>query len=440
MALRIVTSLLLLALSSISLSFPDQCMQFTGHCDEENDPCRDGHSMAAWEACDKHMVEVFNDTREKNKQELESLVALSKKKNIEYRCLNRGSRLISQILVETNSYYSIGNEEVTPYVNASGAGKVTINLRKNLSAVHSFVKDTTEKLFDFFDIGYADLSIKEAVDKGNSDLEGVLGLVKNISRKISRYQRISESFSRILEANFRDIKSLKSECDEYLDVSFDELQVNLKTLNEEENRVRSELASINSTFSAIVRKLSLFNESRVSVELVNRTRKTISEIKSLFQEVKITIELSNYADDWLGQFGPDVANRLDTYYLKYEAPLRLMRLRISSGEVVANQLRANLHLNDGALSYPLESVERKISILKNRLQPLEEKGWQGQLQRQQFFVKKLREKLSILPRICKSIFDEYDASGAADLKAFRVKENLYQNVIENCRKAREDNR
>ena len=140
-----------------------------------------------------------------------------------------------------------------------------------------------------------------------------------------------------------------------------------------------------------------------------------------------------FGDWWVSSSSGGLGLALDTRYLQFERPRRVMLSSIGRIDNFRKQLKKFEQIP--GYSRVMETLASKESIVRDRLERLENKGWEGQASLQVRFAERMLSIASSYVDECRPLLESYidTFSSPEDFIQYRKAEIQFTNIIDTCK-------
>jgi hypothetical protein len=141
-------------------------------------------------------------------------------------------------------------------------------------------------------------------------------------------------------------------------------------------------------------------------------------------------------DNWWFEANKNgLAEGLHTRHLQYTMPLRILQGHLDQALGYKKQLdNLSSDYHAETVSQVKSTLEGRISLIKDNMSFIKQRGWQGQLARQIELAHKRVEKIGFYSENCKSLLDDFlpKSKEATDAAKFESAEASYLKVSVGC--------
>jgi hypothetical protein len=221
------------------------------------------------------------------------------------------------------------------------------------------------------------------------------------------------------------------------------IQVGLKVLQEDLVQTLNRLNDLHQyTLSAARKRHRLLSIVYAALKIHAEHQYNNAAIASIDENLialKSVLDLADFSDEyyqWRGMVAANgAAEGLDSFYLEYERPIRLIRIRIQEARNFEKTIKNISPLPESA-QVVLGNIEGMIWALRKQEERLLNLGWPGQLKKQIEMTHRRTENLSALDAKCGLLLEDFltFADGIVDLVGFRVAEIRYHELADTCSK------
>jgi hypothetical protein len=150
--------------------------------------------------------------------------------------------------------------------------------------------------------------------------------------------------------------------------------------------------------------------------------------------VNYTRVSESFFEEWLHKTRFGIARGLDTQYLLYDEPLRLLRELLVFLDSHESKIMKIKGIDQKAKQELLNRINTYKKSVKDRLDLLMKKGWQGQFEKQKFLTQERIKRIDRFPEECKAAISRFKEkeSTVKDLADFHSIQNLYGEIVVSC--------
>jgi hypothetical protein len=173
--------------------------------------------------------------------------------------------------------------------------------------------------------------------------------------------------------------------------------------------------------------------------------KSGADLEDLHRKISATLlgaELHEEVLDFTATYnssGSGAINQMLNVYLKYEEPLRLMRIELTKIEAYRKRMNSITDLPEALRQSITAKLDDYHGFMSKRLQRLEEKGWKYNLDAQTYYSKQRHTNLlKYGAASCQQKVAEYlsETSPVSSIEDYRIREFLYSEQVKSCEKVK----
>jgi hypothetical protein len=212
----------------------------------------------------------------------------------------------------------------------------------------------------------------------------------------------------------------------FLRKDFDEMGANV-------SEMRDYVSAARQKRSKLLTYLVQYHRYKLTARYTEITNKDLVEIRDTMIDVLAAGELLTEFHNWAFKNTINGAgDSLDTLYLQFEEPLRILRSRIEGARAYIVRFEAIKNAPESMKAILKSQVQNQISAFESQLATLEAKGWSGQLTRQIYAVEFLEKTDKPLPDDCRPALAAYRKLTVTSIEQFRVAEDRFFDVRDLC--------
>ncbi len=166
-------------------------------------------------------------------------------------------------------------------------------------------------------------------------------------------------------------------------------------------------------------------------KLANDSANNASYLASMINYTRVS---EGFFQDWLYKTRYGVAKGLDTQYLLYDEPLRILKELLAFLESHERQILDIKGIDENGKYDLLGRIKTYKKSVNDRLNLLVKSGWQGQFEKQKFMTNERLKKIDRFSEECKSSINRFKEkeSSVKNVEEFHVIQNLYGDIVLSC--------
>lgn len=323
--------------------------------------------------------------------------------------------------------------------------KVNLNIFSNfrkLKALHSEIFLEIVKAQEEFVKSLDQVETLENAQSARNSLRDRTKSIKNLLVKASFHDRV---FLNLIDQSQQEFTGVvmaaqgvlsRANCN-VLREPVDKITKDSAQYYDEIRALKSYVAKSTIKRSMALEKFKRGMELAIYARYADRVGKTLdqimAEIGPVFVLDSVLWEITEW---WMQATSKGLAGRFHTEFLQYKKPIDILTSQLGKAEHFKNKILNISGLESQASKSAIAIVDDKITTIKNDLDFLQKRGWQGQLERQKIFAKKRQEIVPASNNACHEETSKFFSlsNSVENFEQYELVEAQYKRHYDACAK------